>query len=142
MAVDQIVPLAATGETVIAAVAVVVGAGIGAVGTGLVTALTSRTDRGNKWLEFERGHSRGFMQHIAVHRRGKKASEEDKRLIGHYYTLALAVGEDEAATALYQALPDDIRERVHDPRESPFSDLRSEVTPGRRALAPPGETTA
>src|SRR4051812_41842569 len=130
MAVDQIVPLALSGEAVIAAVAGVVGAGIGAAATGLVTAWTSRTDRQNQWLEFERGHSRGFMQHIAVHRRGEKVSDDDERLIGHYYTLALAVGKDEAATALYLALPDDIREKVHDPRESPFNDLRSEVTPG------------
>jgi hypothetical protein len=99
---------------------------------------TARSERGNKWLEFKRGYSRAFMQHIAVHReQGDDVSEEDERLIGHYYVLALAVSDDKAAAELYEALPDRIRQRIHDPGKPPFSRLRNEVTPARRSLGPP-----
>ncbi len=124
----------------------VVGIAAGAGATGLVKAWTDRTDRRNKWREFERGNARKFMQHIAVHCRPGEVSDDDERLIGHYYTLALALANDEAARELYAALPDHLRTRVHDPKLAPFQHLRSEVTPGRKSirspLAAPGDTTA
>jgi hypothetical protein len=149
MAREVAIPIAMSSQAlvaIIAGIAGVLGAGIGAAATGLVTAWTARTDRGNKWRQFERGNARAFMEHIAVHRDVDEdggIDEDDQRLIGHYYRLALAVSDDSAAVALYRDLPNDLRKRVHDPSESPFKELRDEVTPGRRkALAPPGETTA
>jgi hypothetical protein len=124
----------------------VLGILLGALATGLLKAWSDRVDRGNKWLEFKRGNARGFMQHIAVHGGDGKVGEEDERLIGHYYTLALAVSDDQGAVALYEALPEHLQSQVHDPGESLFNHLRSEVTPGRkglgRPLAPPGKPTA
>jgi hypothetical protein len=120
-------------DAVIGAIAGVLGAGAGATATGFTTALTGRTDRRNKWLEFKRGNSRGLLQHIAVHRRPGALTEADERLIGHYYVMALAVRSDKAAKALYEALPEDIRARVHDPSAPPLLELRDEVTPSRLA---------
>jgi len=138
MVLEGAFPLAVSGEAVIAGIAGILGAGAGAAATGLTAALTGRSDRRNKWLEFKRGNARKFMQHIAVHSQGGEVGEDDERLIGHYYVLALAVRDDNTARALYSSLPEQIKARVHDPEQAPFRHLREEVTPGRRALAPPG----
>jgi len=145
MAVEHVVPFAVESQVVTVIVGVL-GIAIGAISTGLVKAWADRVDRRNKWREFERGNARGFMQHIAVHCRDGEVNDADERLLGHYYTLALAVSDDEAAAALYTDLPEHLRSRAHDPAGEPFRSLRSEVTPGRKrgtsGLAPPGDTTA
>jgi hypothetical protein len=116
----------------VAPVAGVIGAGFGAALAGLFKVWRASIDRRNKWLEFERGNARKFMQHVAVHCRGEEVDETDERLIGHYYTLALALSDDEAAASVYADLPPRLRNLVHDPGAPPFSHLRVEVTPGRR----------
>jgi hypothetical protein len=112
------------------------GAAAGAFATGAMKLRTDREEGTNKWLQFKRGNARGFLEHVAVHCRDDEPDEADVRLIGHYYTLALAVSDDSGAKALYEGLPDRIKQRVHDPGESPMRELRAEVTPSRRALAP------
>lgn len=140
-----VVPFAIESQ-IVTAIAGVLGIAVGAISTGFVKAWADRVDRRNKWREFERGNARGFMQHIAVHCRDGEVSDADERLLGHYYTLALAVSDDKAAAALYADLPEHLQSRAHDPEEEPFKGLRAEVTPGRRrgtsALAPPGTTKA
>lgn len=126
-----------SGDALIAAIAGVLGAGAGAAATGFTSLRSARNDRRNSWMEFKRGNSNSFMQHIAVHNEEEPLDENDRRLLGHYYLLALAVGEDEAAHALYEALPSHLQQRAHDPKEPPFSNLRAEVTPRRRNSAPP-----
>jgi hypothetical protein len=131
---------------IVTVIAGVLGIAVGAVSTGLVKAWADRVDRRNKWREFERGNARGFMQHIAVHCRDGEVSDADERLLGHYYTLALAVPDDGVAAALFADLPEHLRSRAHNPEEEPFKGLRSEVTPGRKrgtsGLASPGATKA
>jgi hypothetical protein len=59
-------------------------------------------------------------------------NKDDVGLIARYYELGLAVSDDEAAVALYNALPGKIKARVHHPAAAPFNRLRAEATPARR----------
>lgn len=126
---------------VIAPLAGVVGAILGAILTGIMKARERRTELINVWLQNKRGLANGFMQHIDVHCRDGKLSDDDIRLVAQYYELGLAVSDDKAAVALYDALPKKIQARVHHPAAAPFDQLRSEVTPARKRsrvlVAPP-----
>jgi hypothetical protein len=93
------VTVLAASEGLVAAigvVGVVGGAAAGAVATGFFNLRTSREGGRNKWLEFKRSHAHGFLQHIAVHYHDEPLTDEQIRLISHYYTLALALAEDAA----------------------------------------------
>jgi hypothetical protein len=117
---------------VIGPIAAVLGAILGALLTGVIKARERRTELINKWLGHKRRLAKGFMQHIAVHCHGAKASDEDVSLIAQYYELGLAVSDDEAAAALYEALPERIKARVLHPAAQPFDRLREEGTSARK----------
>lgn len=130
------------GPAIVAAIAAVLGAGLGAAGAGIVQAWTARTDRKNQWLEYKRGLSNGVLQHQAVHCRAAEPEPDDRRLIAQYYQLVLAVTDEAAAVGLYRSLPESIRARVHDPEKEPLRDLRREVLPERGKYGKPGPSQA